>query len=103
MSPNDLPGLLQARFTAETWPTKISSFACAQKFGTTVGDAQSSLESAKDNFCTPAHSNKQQVRFMSSLSTLQKSSTKALKLDPIANTGMRTQVYERALSGYSER
>ena len=81
--PNDLPGLLQARFSAETWPTKVSSFACAQKFGTTVTDAQSSLESAKEIFCTPARSNKRQVSFMSSLATLQESSTKALKLDPI--------------------
>ena len=81
--PNELPALLQSRFSAETWSTKVASFACAQKFGTTVSDAQSNLESAKEIFCTPARTNKRQVSFMSSLATLQKSSSKALKLDPI--------------------
>ncbi len=79
----ELPGLLQSRFCAETWATKVASFECATKFGTSVGDAQTCLEAAKEIFKTPARSNKRQNRFMDSLSDLQKSSAKTQKMDPI--------------------
>ena len=80
---SDVAHVLQASHSIESWAEEVASYGYAQKSGSTVYDAQSNLKSAKATFRTPARDNKRQVEFMSTLAEVQKSSVKALKLDPI--------------------
>ena len=80
---SDVAQVLQASYSIESWAEEVATYGIAQKLGSTVYDAQSNLRTAKATFRTPARDNKRQVDFMSTLAEVQKSSVKALKLDPI--------------------